>query len=103
MREGCARTHSEQQCASVALTYCVMVVIILNQTYYVMFQHAACMWEAAEGLCVCVCVCVHCLRALFCTGAIKDTLEKERDYRRKKKLSAINDVFFAENNKWEWV
>lgn len=25
------------------------------------------------------------LRALFCTGAIKDTLEKERDYRKEKK------------------
>lgn len=28
------------------------------------------------------CVCVQRLRALFCAGAIKDTLEKERDYRK---------------------
>lgn len=54
-----------------------------NILYYDMFQYVPC---------VNVCgrkkeyVCVQRLRALFCTGAIKDTLEKERDYRKKKNI-----------------
>jgi len=48
---------------------------------------------------MCACVSVQRLRALCGTGAIKDTLKKERDY-RKNIITHINGVFFlSEKNK----
>lgn len=62
--------------------------------------------------CVCVCevergsMCVQRLRALFCTGAIKDTLERERDYRKKNIITHKWCFFFLSQNKYNkyvWV
>lgn len=71
-------------------TYCTLLILVctMSECVYV------CMWGRKREY-----VCVQRLRALFCTGAIKDTLEKERDYRKK-------GVFFLTektNNKSAWV